>query len=283
VNILRFLQTVDRRFLYAMILFVVAAPFFITIRLPADVSPPTEALYNAIERLKPGDFVLVSMDWSAGSRGENRPQSIALLHHLMRKKARIGLLSFDAQSKALVQPIITGIASDPRYGYHYREGIDWINFGYRVDQDNYLKGFVADVPGAQINDIHDRPVVGQPVMHGIKTARDITMILDVTPADTYSSYIKFVQGPYHTLLGVAPTAVMVPEAMNRFDSKQIVGLIPGLAGAHEYEQKLGIAGTATAAALSLSAAHLLIIAFIVMGNVAMVLERRQKARAEMNS
>lgn len=274
MNILRFLQEVDRRFLYVLILLVVSAPFFLKVKIPVHVSPATEALYDAIENLPQGSFVLLSVDWGAGTRGENRPHTYALLHHLMRKKLRFAMISFEPQSTTICQAIAEEVAKQ----YHYKEGTDWVNVGYKPDQDNYLKAFVLDIPGSVGFDIHHNPVASLPVMQGIKTARDIKLLLDVTPSDTYNSYIKFLQGPYQVPLGVAPTSVMAPEAYNRLDSGQVIGIMPGLQGAVEYEQKLGISGKATQASLSLSAAHFLIIFFILMGNVAMLLERRQRAR-----
>lgn len=275
MNILRFLQEVDRRFLYVLVLIVVSVPFFMPLKIPVKVSPPTERLYQAIEALPENSFVLLGVDWGAGTRGENRPQTISLMRHIMRKKLRFALLSFEPQSRTLVQTI----AEDLTRQTGYKEGVNWVNFGYKPDQENYLKAFVLDIPGSVKLDRRGLPVVDMPVMQGIKTARDIKLLLDVTPSDTYNAYIKFLQGSYQVPFGVACTSVITPEAVNRLDSGQIIGLIAGLQGAVEYEQRLGVTGSATSASISSSAAHFLIILFIVMGNVAMALERRQRARA----
>src|SRR5262249_38527087 len=130
--------------------------------------------------------------------------------------------------------------------------------------------------GTVSTDIHGTPVAQLPVMQGIESAKDIKLILDVNPTASYGNYIQFLQGPYKIPMGFAPTAVMAPEAFNYLDSGQISGLLNGLQGAIEYEQLLGVVGRATKDSNCLSAAHLLIILLIVMGNVAMVLERRQK-------
>jgi hypothetical protein len=116
-------------------------------------------------------------------------------------------------------------------------------------------------------------------MQGIRTAKDIKFLIDITPSATYEAYIQFLQGPFQIPMGLAPTSVMVPEAFNRLDSKQIVGMMAGLKGAIEYEQLLGELGSANRASVSLSFAHLLVILFIVLGNVAMLLERRQRRLA----
>lgn len=274
MKILRFLQEVDRRFLYIMILLVVSVPFFIKIKLPVKITPASQKLYDTIEAMPERSFVLLGVDWGAGTRGENLAQTIALMRHVMKKKLRFALLSFEPQSRTLAQNLAERLTKE----YGYTEGKDWVNFGYKPDQENYLKAFVLDIPNSVGIDRRGLPVAGMPVMDGIKTARDIKLLLDVTPSDTYNAYIKFLQGSYQVPMGVACTSVITPEAVNRLDSGQIVGLIAGLQGAVEYEKLIDSPGKATSANISSSAAHFLIIAFILMGNIAMALERRQRAQ-----
>ncbi|GDX40202.1 hypothetical protein LBMAG21_04940 [Armatimonadota bacterium] len=274
MNILRFLQTVDRRVIYVLLMLSVTAPFFLSIRLPMRVSPATEAFYSAIEERKPGDFVLLAVDWEAGTRGENGPQTEAVITHLMRKKCRFAILSFAPQSPKLTQDIVERLGKE----YHSVEGVDWINWGYKVDAKNYLKGFVRDIVGVVKTNNKTEPLTKFPVMEGIKTASDIKLLVNITPSSVYQTYLQFVAGPLKVPMVVAPTSVMVPEVFNYLDSKQISGMMPGLPGAGEYEGKLGTNTKVTRFANSASFAHILIIFFIIMGNVAMLLERRQNAR-----
>jgi hypothetical protein len=276
VNLLGALQNVDRRYLYALLLFTVALPFFISAEIPVPVQPSTKALYDTIDKLPERSFVLLSMDWGPGTRGENRAQAIALLKHLMRKNLRFAMISFEPSSKTLAEALARDEAADTSTHRKYEYGVDWVNFGYRADQDDYIKGFVHNIPGTVGEDIHGAPVASMKVLEGVHSAQDIAMLLDVTPSDTYNSYVKFVQGPYQIPFGVALTAVMAPEGYNRLDSHQVVGLMAGLQGAVEYEQKLGYAGRANRASLSSSAAHFLIIGLILMGNVAMLLDKRKR-------
>ncbi|MCW3098600.1 MAG: hypothetical protein JWL77_4218 [Chthonomonadaceae bacterium] len=284
MNILRLLQEVDRRVLYVLLLLAVTVPFFVKFRLPVAVSPPTQALYDAIDNLPENSFVLFGPDYSGGTRGENGAQTEALLRHLMimwhKKKVRFGILAFDPQGKTLAQNIALGLQEEyNKQGYDIKEGVNWVNFGYRVDQQNFVRAMVKDVPGTLAKDIHDAPLGTLPVMKGIQTAKDISMILDVNPTINYTIYIQFMQGPYKIPMGLAPTAVMAPEAFNYLDSGQIVGMLQGLQGAVEYEQLLNTFGRATRASNSLSVAHLLLIGFIILGNIAMLLERSKQRRA----
>ena len=284
MNILRLLQEVDRRVLYVMLLLAVTMPFFVKFRVPVAVSPPTKALYDAIDNLPENSFVLFGPNYSGGTRGENGAQTEALLRHLMimwhKKKVRFGILAFDPQGKTLAQNIALGLQEEyNKQGYDVKEGTSWVNFGYRVDQQNFVRAMVKDVPGTLAKDVHDSSLAALPVMQGVHTAKDIAMILDVNPTNAYTIYIQFMQGPYKIPMGLAPTAVMAPEAFNYLDSGQIVGLLQGLQGAVEYEQLLNTFGRATRASNSLSAAHILLIGFIVLGNIALLMERSKQRRA----
>jgi hypothetical protein len=276
MNVLRFLQEVDRRVLYALMIFVIAFPMIKLIELPVKVSPSTQSFYNNIEALNEGDFVVFGADWGAGTRGESRSQTIALVRHLMQKKLRFAFLAFEPQGKSLCQKIAEGLQKE----YGYVEGVNWVNFGYKVDQENFLQGFVKDIVGTIKTDIHGNPLGTLPVMAGIKTAKDVDFLIDISGSRTYEVFITFMQQPYkdNLKMGGGLTAVMAPEAFNRLDSQQLVGLLGGLSGAAEYETLLKKPGEAMAASASSAFAHLLIIGFIILGNVAMFLEKRQRQR-----
>ena len=270
INAIRYLNRIDRRVLYTLLILAITIPFFFTIQIPVPISRQTDQLYNAIEALPEHSLVLFGADWSASTRGENRAQSIALMLHLMRKKVRIIILCFDPQAKTLMQNIVLKMQKE----HGYQEGRDWANFGYRTDQANFLKAFAQNIPSTLSMDIHGTRVQDLPVMHGVQTARDIAMLVNISASATTDTYIQYLQGSYHLKMAAAVTSVMVPEAFNRLDSGQLVGLMPGLQGAIEYEQKLGYVGKASAASVSASVAHLLVIALILLGNICMLLEKR---------
>ena len=98
-----------------LILFVNIVIFLLApLRMPASISPPVQKFYDEIEKLQPGDLVMISSNWSASTLAENQPQLEAVITHLMRKQARFTLISIEAQSRHLVPP---------RRARHEREGL----------------------------------------------------------------------------------------------------------------------------------------------------------------
>ena len=274
---LKILQNIDRRTLYFLMLLAVTIPFFLTIPLPVTPSPQTKSLYEKVESLPEDSFVLFGIDWTASTRGENAAQTESMMRHLMKKRLRFALLSFgDPQAEVNGQNLAEKLQKE----YGYEEGRNWVNWGYHPigAQENTLKAMVQDVVSTMKTDHRKQALEGLPAMHGIKTGRDFALILDFTASNTYLAYIQFVQGASQVPMGTAITSVMSPEMFNYLDSKQVIGMMGGLQGATEYEQLLKIPGKATRASLSSSFAHLLIIGLILVGNLAMFLEKRKNAR-----
>ena len=240
VNLLRTLQTVDRRVLYALLLLSVTIPFFLPFKVPVKISPATQKLYDTIESLPENSFIIFGSDWSAGTRGENGAQTEALMRHVMRHKLRFAILCFDPQAATLTQSIAERMESE----YGYKEGVNWTNWGFRVQEVLFFKALAKDVVSTVRADIHGTPIQSLPVMAGVTTASDFKLLLNVNPTNSYTYYIQFLQGPFHIPMVFAPTAVMAPEAFNYVDSGQISGMLNGLSGAIEYEQLLGVVGRA---------------------------------------
>ncbi len=272
---LKILQNIDRQMLYFLMLLAVTIPFFLSIPLPVTTSPQTRALFDKVDSLPEDSFALFGIEWTASTRGENEAQTESLMRHLMKKRVRFAILAFgDPQSEVNGQKMAERLEKE----YSYVEGVNWVNWGYHPSgaQENTLKAMVQDVVSTMKTDVHKKSLVELPVMRGIKTVKDFALVLDVTPSNVYLPYIQFVQGPSQVPLGIAVTSVMAPEIYNYIDSKQVIGMIGGLQGGTEYETLLKIPGKATRASLSSSFAHILIIGLIVVGNIAMLMEKRKK-------
>ena len=72
---------------------------------------------------------------------------------------------------------------------------------------------------------------------------------------------------------------MSPDLYPFLQSRQLVGLLGGLAGAAEYEALLGLPGSATAGMEPQSVTHVIIILFILLGNTVYFTTRRRGGKA----
>jgi hypothetical protein len=88
-------------------------------------------------------------------------------------------------------------------------------------------------------------------------------------------WVTYAVDRYRVKLGGATTAVTSPDMFPYLQSGQLNGLVSGLAGAAEYETLLKTPGSATRGMQPQSAAHLIIILFIILGNVMYFIQRRR--------
>ncbi len=281
----RFLQNIDRRVLYVLLALVIGFPIVVPVAVPpAVVLPQTQSFYDTIEKIAQdpvakNKLVIVSANYGAGTLADNNTQAEAVFRHLMKRKLKFAIFSFnDPQGRQLAQDVVDRIQG--QYGYQY--GRDYCNWGYRPAAaiEALLKAMVRDIPGAVGNDYKGTALAQVPVMQGIKTVDDINLIVEVSPSNTLPSWLQYFQhtGKEDIPTLFCPTPVMAPEAFPFLKSGQLQGMLFGLKGAIEYEGLIKEPGFATRASAALSYSHLLIIALIVLGNVGMVMERRAAAR-----
>jgi len=264
--------SIDRRLLY-LLLFVNIVVFLIApIRMPASISPPVQKFYDEIEKLQPGDLVMISSNWSASTIAENQPQLQAVLIHLMRKKARFTFISIEAQSRDISYRLAQRVTETTGYEY----GKDWAHFGFVPNLIVAIKGMVNDLPSTIKEDVRGTPISQLEVVKGVKSLKDYKMIIDVTPSGTVPIWISY--SPKGIPILYCPTSVMAAEAYTYLDSGQIKGMITGAKGAQEYEQLLKIEGLGARFANAISFSHVLIIVFILLGNFAMFMNRAQARR-----
>ncbi len=271
------LQSIDRRVIYLVMFVAAAISLIVPVTLP--VIPSNQALnaFEAIEKAPTDKYALIGADWSNSTRAENGAQTYALMHHLMRRHIKFAIVGFDVQGPPNVEQIVKELA--PKYGYEY--GRDWVDWGFHPYNaiKATLKAMVRDMPGSMKHDINNTDLtdtVKLPIMAGLKNMDQVGLIVEITPADTYESWVAFVQGYGGGKPMVhAPTAVMAPEAYQFLDSGQMVGMLTGLKGAIEYEGMVKQPGRATKQALALSVAHVLILLLIVLGNLGYIAQKRK--------
>lgn len=260
---------IDRRILYLLLFVNIVAFLLLPIRLPAVVSPPVKKFYDEIEKLQPGDLVMISSNWSASTIAENQPQLEAVIRHLMRKKLRFTIISVEAQARDLSNRLAMRLTLEGDYEY----GRDWAHFGFVTSLTTAIKGMVNDLPGTIQRDVRGNPVSTLPLLKGIRSLRQYKMVIDVTPSGTLPFWISY--APRETVILYCPTSVMAAEAYTFLDSGQIKGMVTGAKGSHEYEHLLGIVGLGTRFMNAISFSHVLIILFIFLGNLALFMSRRQ--------
>lgn len=274
MKILDRLLNIDPRIMYGLLMLIIVVLLAAPIRMSVGSSKAVTGIYDAVEDLPKDKIVIISIVWSSSTLSENGPQTEAVMRHLFKRGVKFALLPWDQQGAQLAYDSAEKLSREMGKKY----GVDWCSWGYRVPYFiQALPALAKNIPGYIGKDQFGTDVKKLPMMRGVKSIRDVGMVVEITGSKTLDSWIMFVQGVYGTPIAYATTLVGAPEGFNYLDAHQIVGMLSGLPGAGQYEQLLNYRGFGQTASAALSGALLLTISLIILGNVGLLAQRRRRA------
>lgn len=259
------LQNVDRRIIYVLLLLALAIPLIKPLGVPLSSSPTTIAFFDEVSKVQAGETVLMVLDYSPGGSPDIHPCAVTVAQHLIDKGVKMVFVAFwDAgpmYGEQIIQPYID------KGTLVYGENV--VNLGYIAGGAQAIRAFSQDVIGTQPVDFGGNQVADLPIMQGIKDLRDFPLVIEFmsgTPGLT--EWVQQATDPMGVKILSATVTVSVPGVMPFIDSGQVGGMLQGLRGAAEYEIMSGNPGKAVAGMDAQSLGHLVIIAFILVGNIA---------------
>ncbi len=283
------IDTIDRRIIYLLLTLFVIIPFFIPFTMRQNIMPQTKQLFDFIESIPPNDkAVLLSLDYTPQTMPECHPMAIALLKHCFARNIPVVGVSFDVQAPGLavdafttVADTINSIAASQEDSIFY--GRDYVYLGWK-------SGFVAamldmgkSIAGVFPRDYFRNSVDSFPLMQKINTYKNIAIVVILSASDYPEYWILYPQSRYGVKVGAGLTAVMAPKYYPFLQTGQLSGMMSGMKGAAEYEHLVlnsGYAkrlGKAVTGMNSQSMIHILIIIFIILGNIGYFFSRKEKA------
>lgn len=134
--------------------------------------------------------------------------------------------------------------------------------------------------GAMARDIKDDHFEDLSLMHRVRSLDDDTfaaIICFTSGSPGTGTWIKYF--PEIPLLA-GEVAVHVAGVVRYLQTGQMKGIIPGLKGAAEYEKLIDRPAMATKLMDAQTLSHLLVIVFIVLGNIGYIKTQRQNAQLD---
>ncbi len=280
------LGQLDRRWLFLAMAFAVVLPLLVPFSLPFHVSPMVQNAFDAVENLPPGARVLISVDYDPAARPELDPYSRAVLRHLLKKRARIVLLTLWAKTPPMVTGLIREvIEGEFKQGKGFfagdahpevRYGIDYANLGFKEGKEAAINALAQDMRRLYPRDAAGTALSRLPIFEGISTIRDFDLVIsDSGGFPGAKEYVEQVVTRYNIPFIAATTAVSVTD-LTPYYPRQIKGLVGGMRGSAEYEQLMGYTGLGTRGLNVLTVGQLLVIAAIVFGNILFFVERARR-------
>ncbi|MFQ5453365.1 MAG: hypothetical protein ACE5D6_04175 [Candidatus Zixiibacteriota bacterium] len=275
-------REVDRRIIFLFIFVAVAAPILFPLTFSEKATPVVKALFDKIENLPEGSTVLLSFDFDPAMAPEVQPMANAISRHCLEKGHKIIFMSLWATGQALLtQMLDNNILPDfPEK----TDLVDYVNVGYKAGNEGVLNVIVTDFKKMFPTDVNTIPLDSIIIFDNIKSCKNLDLIVSIGGGKPGpKEWILFVGDPVDVPIGAGVAAVVAPQLYPYFPS-QLVGILGGIKGAAEYEFTLQethtrFADMETPGLVMMgpqTLAHVVIMAFIIIGNIIFFIGRREK-------
>ena len=270
------LGQIDRRYLFLLIAAAVLVPLIRPIGLPVRATQATQDVFDAVNALPKGSRVLISFDYGPSTKPEIYPMTVALLRHLFKNKHKVYTMSLWPDGVFMSLEALSLVA-EKDFGAVYGE--DYVRLGFRPGNEAVIKGVVSDLRKVYTVDTRDTFLNDIPMMAGISNINNFAFLFSASSG--YPGTIEWIQYASDVTdikISTGTTSIQVNELIPYVQSGQLKGILAGMPGAAEYETLIRRPGVGTSGMDAQSIAHLVIVAFIILGNFGYYLERRRKRK-----
>ncbi|HEY3243403.1 MAG TPA: hypothetical protein VGM03_08630 [Phycisphaerae bacterium] len=282
---LRFFQTLDRRWIFLLMLLAVSIPLLLQRTYPEIPTRMVQNVFDFVEDLPSGSRVLMAWDYEPASEGELAPMAIAFVRHCCEKRHKLYFLTTWPAGPPMIAKSIAEIRTRyPQLVY----GQDYVNLGYKAGDEGVIKVIVTDLKKYITTDHFLTDVNAIPMMKTISSVQDMDLILNVSAGRAGTKeWVQYVTTPFPKIkLAAGVTGVQAP-LFYPYIPEQLIGLLGAIKGAAEYEAALAKRYPQFAAPKFNEGvrrmapqlwAHLLVLLLIMAGNVIYLVERRRGRR-----
>jgi len=277
-------KEVNRRLIFVFILVSVAAPILFTITFEMKPTPIVQALYDKIENLPEGSKVLLSFDFDPPMAPEVQPMADVVSRHVLAKKHKAIFMTLWATGQAQFNITLEEVIR--RDFPEARDGVDYVDLGYKAGNEGVLNVIRTDFKKMFPTDVNTVPWDSLPILNGVRSCSDFDLIISLGGGKPgVKEWVLFVGDPTRVPTAGGVAAVVAPMLYPYYPG-QMCGLLGGIKGAAEYENYFRdnhprYAGMTTPAMLMMgpqTVAHVVILAFIVIGNVLYFVTRRKEVK-----
>lgn len=293
MDFLRRLARIERRVIFIFVAVAVIVPVLLprAFKFPPKSTAVVKSVYDEIEKLGPNSKVVVSLDFDFSSDAELKPMTLAILDHLFRRKIKVIGLTIFSPTCAWIGQELFDIMRDK---YNLKNGEDYVFLGFKPGTAAVIFGMGSDILQTFPKDNSGVNTTNMEIFSNLKSMKDVDLLLALAAGATIDYWMAYGSSQYGYPMAAGCTAVMYAQYFPFVDSGQLKGLIGGLKGAAEYEvlvntpetltnwesgkeayDKLMASkdGRANRGMSAQSLVHLVIILFLLIGNLGYFAER----------
>ncbi len=286
-NIFIKLGSMDRRIIFLLVglsvLFPLLKPDWFT--LPIRPKQHSQIVFDEINKLEAGSKVLLSFEYGPSTKPEIHPMTIALLRHMFVKDIKVYAVALWPDGN-----FMSTIAFD-EVGVEYNKkiGIDYVNLGYKPGGEAVIKGIASDIRTLYTVDLNGTSLDEIPMMQNMNNVEDFDFVFSLSAGTPGSKeWVQYATDPKGIAMSTGCTSIQVTDIVPYVENGQIRGILAGMPGAAEYEELVktelegrGLIvkpGEASSMMSAQSMAHVVIVIFIILGNITYYLTRNNKRK-----
>jgi len=281
------LGSLDRRIIFLIVGLSVLIPLLKPewVDLPIRPTPESQIVFDEINKLNAGDKMLLSFEYSPSTKPEIHPMAIAILKHLYAKNIQVYGFALWPDGNFMSTEAFSEVSDD----YDKKYGVDYVNLGYRPGGEAVIKGIASDIRTLYTVDLQGTSINDIPMMKDVVNIEDFDFVFSLSAGYPGSKeWVQYACDPKNIPLSTGCTSIQVTDIMPYVENDQIRGILAGMPGAAEYEslveaelQKMEIAGKpgeASGMMAAQSIAHVVIVLFIIFGNISYFITRKKNRK-----
>jgi hypothetical protein len=277
MNFFETLSKLDRRWVYLILAGVVVITVLYEFSIPIRVNPEVQSIYDFIEAQPAGSYIHLAIDYDPGSQAEMHPMTFAIMEQMLALDHKIVITALSANGPGMAEQAMLAIMDSVKLhtGKEKVYGEDVCFLGYKPYPGIVILSMGQNYRISFPNDYYNTPLSEIPMMQGVVNYDDVEAIILITGTSGVDFWISYANGRYNAPLAVGLTGVMAADYYPYLKSGQIFGLMGGMLGAAEYEKLVKRPGRATEAMRVQVWTHIIIILFILIGNIGFLIAKRR--------
>jgi len=275
-------ESLDRRWIYLVMALAVTGALLSGLYFPDRPSDVVRPVYEHIEALPSGAPILLSLDYSPSSAPELEPMAEALTRHALLKGQPLCFISLWPTGNNMIARVVSRICTEEFPDAV--EGRDWVRLGFQAGGEMLVNSLRDSLSARYELDMGGTPLSDLPALASVQGLGDFGLILSLSAGQPgLKEWILYAGDVLDVPVAGGCTGVGAPQFFPYYPL-QLVGLLGALKGAAEYEAALAEGYPddmppvmrATRGMGPQAVAHAVIVAFILLGNLAILVARRRE-------
>lgn len=260
-NLLKKLESLDRRIIHIIIIVLMAVSLINPIGLPIKIDELTKVYYNTINALPPGTNVLITLDSAPGAWSEMGPSIVTTFKQLLAKED-VRFIVFNVEQSFAQSTFDTLVQPNVEFIKEY--GTDWVWIGYLPGHETALSTFAENFLYTE-KDAYGNMLKELPLMDEIKSMEDIDLHIYLG-ASYVRENIRQLTNPYKKPMIMAAAAIAIGDVTPYHKEGTILTYLTGLPGGAQYENICNLPGFAARSQDAISMVFYFLVGLMILVN-----------------